>query len=74
MGSPRQKKQLIRFGTKAETLDRLRTVLKTAKVLPQVRFPAKDFTDLLKRHKALDAWIKQVASRRIQEMFQANGR
>ena len=38
------------------------------------RFPAKDFTDLLKRHKALDAWIKQVASRRIQEMFQANGR
>ncbi len=43
MGSPRQKKQLIRFGTKAETLDRLRTVLKTAKVLPQVRFPAKDW-------------------------------
>jgi CRP-like cAMP-binding protein len=38
------------------------------------RFPAKDFTNLFKRHKALDAWIKQVAGHRIQEMFRANGR
>jgi CRP-like cAMP-binding protein len=38
------------------------------------RFPARDFTDLLKRHKALDSWIKQVANRRIQEMFQADDR
>ena len=37
------------------------------------RFPARDFTSLLKKHKALDAWIKQVACKRIQEMFQANG-
>lgn len=38
------------------------------------RFPAKDFMALLKKHKALDAWIKQVACKRIQDMFQPDGR
>ena len=33
------------------------------------RFPAKDFSDLLKRHKALDGWVKQVAFARIQQLF-----
>ncbi|MCX5795905.1 MAG: cyclic nucleotide-binding domain-containing protein [Elusimicrobia bacterium] len=34
------------------------------------RFPARDLTGLLKKHKALDAWIKQVACTRVQTMFQ----
>ncbi|MDD5630202.1 MAG: cyclic nucleotide-binding domain-containing protein [Elusimicrobia bacterium] len=33
-------------------------------------FPARDFTGLLKKHKALDAWVKQVACKRLQKMFQ----
>ncbi len=33
------------------------------------RFPAKDFTRLLKKHKALDAWVKQIAGHRIHAMF-----
>ena len=38
------------------------------------RFPAKEFSDLLKRHRALGGWVKRVACKRIQEMFQAYGR
>ena len=38
------------------------------------RFPAKDFSDLLQRHKALDGWVKQVAFTRIREMFIGKGR
>ena len=34
---------MIQFGTKAETLDRLRTVLKKSVVLPQVRFTVGDW-------------------------------
>jgi hypothetical protein len=30
--------EMIQFGKKAETLDRLRTVLKKSETLPQVRF------------------------------------
>lgn len=38
------------------------------------RFPAKDFSGLLKKHKALDAWVKQVACKRIEDMFLSKSR
>ncbi|MBI5241746.1 MAG: phosphoenolpyruvate synthase [Elusimicrobia bacterium] len=62
MGSPRQKKPLIRFGSKAETLERLGAVLKTAKVLPQVRFLpaqwAQDPSSILARLRRA-GWLSQ---------------
>jgi CRP-like cAMP-binding protein len=38
------------------------------------RFPAHEFADLLKRHIALDVWVKTVAFIRIRDMFIGDGR
>lgn len=37
------------------------------------RFPAGEFSEMLKRHHMLERWIKQVASHRIAKLFADNG-
>ena len=37
------------------------------------RFPAEEFQAVLKRHRLLDRWVKQMALERIEKMFLANG-